>query len=167
MKRGSVEISFGMIFSIIIIIALIGVAIYAINIFLNISKTAELGLFHKELQKTVDDVWSSASTNKVVSFSLPKSIEFVCFGSIGANSVSARYSDQLSELREYSSGFEQQTKNTFLYPPLKAKEFAYHITEKVDFSALGNFDCFESRNGVVTMRLTKGEFDSLVKIGHE
>jgi|SRR3989344_4556923 len=167
MKKGSIEISFGMIFSIIIIIALIGVAVYAITAFLKFSSVAQMGLFYEEFQNNVDDVWSSATTNRIFYFSMPSSINFVCFGSIANNIDAGRYNSQLKALRDVSSGFQQQNTNTFLYPPEKAKDLAFKKIDKIDTSSLGEFDCFEVKSGKVGIRLSKGEFESLVKVGHE
>ena len=167
-KRGTIELSFGMIFSVIIIIAIIGVAVYAITAFLQIGKTSQLGLFHQRFQETVDDIWSSSITNKVVSFSVPSSVELVCFGNLAGNSYNPKYENEFKELKRYSSGFEQQNTNRFLYPPAKAGELAYKKVDKIDFTALTNgFDCFEVRDGNVRIRLEKNEFDSLVKVEHE
>ncbi len=165
MRKGSIEISFGMIFSVIIIIALIGVAVYGITIFLQVGKSAEIGLFYEDFQNSVDEIWSSATTNKAVEFSVPSSIKFVCFGSIANNIDAGRYSSQFQELRQFSSGFQQQNTNTFLYPPEKAGDLAFKKIDKIDTSSLGSFDCFEARNRKVNIRLSKGEFESLVKVG--
>ena len=167
MKRGSIEISFGMIFSVIIIIVIIGVAVYAITAFLQIGESAEISLFYQGLEKGVNDAWTSATTNRVVSLSLPKSIEFVCFGSLATGVAPDKYRDEMQELKEYSSGFQQQNTNSFLYPPGKAGDFAFKKVNKIDFSSLGTFDCFEVKGGKVRIRLSKGEFDSLVKVGRE
>lgn len=167
MKRGSIEISFGMIFSIIIIIALIGVAVYAITIFLDFSGTAEVGLFYEEFQNSVDSVWSSATTNRVFTFSLPRGINYVCFGSIANNIDAGRYSNVFTDLRRASSGFQQQNNNVFLYPPKKADDLAFYKIDKIDTSGLGEFDCFSASSGNVKIKLSKGEFDSLVKVSHE
>ncbi len=167
MKRGSIEISFGMIFSIIIIIALIGVAVYAITSFLDFSESAQVGLFYEDFQKNIDSVWSSATTNRVVSFSIPNSINFVCFGSILNNVDSGNYNLQLKKLREESSRFEQENSNVFLYPLSSAKDLAFKKINKIDTSGLGSFSCFEVKSGKLNIRLSKGEFESLVKIQRE
>lgn len=164
MAKGSIEISFGMIFSVIIIIALIGVAVYGITIFLDVGKTAETALFYEEFQKSVDEIWSSATTNRVIDFSTSSGIEFVCFGSIVNNINAGRYSGQFNSLRQASSGFEQQNTNTFLYPPEQADNLAFKKIEKIDTSPLGVFDCFQVRDKKVSIRLVKEEFDSLVKV---
>ena len=167
-KRGAIELSFGMIFSIIIIIAIIGVGVYAITTFLQIGKTSQIGLFHQRFQETIDEVWASAITNRVVSFSLPRNIGLVCFGSLAGNSYNPQYENEFRELKRYASGFEQQNTNRFLHPQEKAGGFAYKKVDKIDLSGLTNgFDCFEVRNGAVRIRLMKNEFEPLVKIQHE
>ena len=156
-----------MIFSIIIVIFIIGISVYAITTFLQLGKTTEISLFYQRFQETVDDVWSSATTNKVISLSLPKSIELVCLGSLLTTGTN-EYVSKMNVLKEYSSGFQQQNTNTFLYPPQKAGDFAFKKVDKIDVSSLNRgFDCFEVKNGVVKIRLSKSEFDSLVKIQHE
>ena len=167
MKRGSIEISFGMIFSIIIIITLIGVVVYAITAFLDFGGSAQIGLFYEEFQKSVNEIWSSATTNRVIDFSVSNSVKFVCFGSIANNIDAGRYNSQFKALREFSSGFQQQNTNLFLYPPNKAKDLAYKKIEKIDTSSLGTFDCFEVIGGKVGIRLSKEEFESLVRVSHE
>ena len=167
-KRGAIELSFGMIFSVILIIAIVGVAVYAITAFLDIGKTSQLGLFHQRFQETVDDVWASSITNRIVSFALPSSIKLVCFGNLAGSSYNPQYEEEFQELKRYSSNFEQQNTNRFLYPSDKGGEFAYKKVEKVDLSGLTNgFDCFNVNSGAVKIRLVKDEFDQLVKIEHE
>lgn len=149
-------------------IAIIGVAVYAISAFLNIGKTSQLGLFHQKFQETVDEIWASSITNRVVSFSLPNSIELVCFGALDGNSYNPEYENEFTELKRYASGFEQRNTNRFLYPQDKGKDFAYKQVDKIDITDLVNgFDCFEVRNGNVRIRFEKNEFDSLVSVKHE
>ncbi len=166
-KRGTIELSFGMIFSIIIMVAIIGVAVYAISVFLDIGKTSQLGLFHQQFQETIDEVWASSITNKISSFSLPMSIELVCFGSISGNIYNPQYESEFKELKKYSSSFEKQNANRFFYPSDKGGEFNYKKIGKIDLSAMNGFDCFKVKSGVLKIRLIKEEFDALVKITQE
>jgi len=167
-KRGAIELSFGMIFSIIIMIAIIGVAVYAISAFLNVGKTSQLGLFHQKFEETIDEIWASSITNRVVSFTVPTNIEFVCFGDLSGASYNPQFENQFEELKRYASGFEQRNTNRFIYPPGKAKDLAYKQIEKIDISGLTNgFDCFRAREGIVKIRLVKEEFDPLVRVEHE
>ncbi|KKS11110.1 MAG: hypothetical protein UU67_C0084G0007 [Candidatus Daviesbacteria bacterium GW2011_GWB1_41_5] len=167
-KRGVIELSFGMIFSVIIMIAIVGVAVYAITTFLNIGKTTNLALFHQKFQETVDDVWASSITNRVFSFLIPSSVNMVCFGSIAGSSYNPAYENEFRELKRYASRFEQQNTNRFLYPPGKARDFAYKKVDKIDIGGLTNeFDCFAVSDGKVRIRFVKEDFDPLVKIQHE
>ena len=52
-KRGQLQISFGMIFSIILIIAFVALAVYVIMIFLDTGKCANTGLFKNDLQQEI------------------------------------------------------------------------------------------------------------------
>src|SRR3989338_2426588 len=59
-KRG-LELSFSMIFSIIVIIAIVAVAFYMISYLLKLKNCTELGLFGRDLQDTIDRAWNSDS----------------------------------------------------------------------------------------------------------
>ena len=110
-KRGSLDISFGMIFSILIIIAIIGVAIYAIVSFISVGKCAGIGVFQNDFKDSVDKAWASETTKTTFIGSLPSSIEMVCFGNLSLSS-SADYQEQYRIFKRYSV----VNANTFLYP---------------------------------------------------
>lgn len=169
-RKGAIEISFGMIFSIIIIVAIVGVATYAIVYFLDLGKATEMSLFHQKFQETIDDVWSASITDKVVSFTLPAGIELVCFGDLSSNSWDINYEDERRNLIRYASNYDKQNTNRFIYPIEKAGDFAYKKVDKIDLSELGtgtDFECFETRNREIRVRLEKDTFDSLVKVKKE
>ena len=82
MKNKKAEVlgmSFGMIFSIMLIIAFIGVAIYAISVFLNIKTCGQIGLFKEDLQKEINRAWGSDESSFIFSSILPGKIEEACF----------------------------------------------------------------------------------------
>ena len=79
MKRGQFQISFGMLFSIILIIAFVAVAIYVIMFFLKMKKCSEISLFVKDLQEKIDRAWSSEESDFLFTRSLPSGIKKVCF----------------------------------------------------------------------------------------
>ena len=58
-KKGQIDISFGMIFSIIIIIATVAIGFYVITYFLNLSSCTKVGLFWNSLNEEVDKAWNS------------------------------------------------------------------------------------------------------------
>ena len=167
-RRGSIELSFGMIFSIIIIIAIVGVATYAIVYFLDLGKLTELSLFHQKFQETIDDVWGSSITDKVVSFTLPAGIKLVCFGNLSSNSWNPAYEEEYEHFKEYSSSFERERTNRFIYPTNEAGEFSFKKVSKIYLSELGqphtDFECFEVSDRKIKVRLKKDTFDALVKV---
>ena len=78
-KKGQMKLSFGMIFSIFLIILFIAFAIYAITKFINLQKTIQIESFSNDLQKDIDSMWTSPKGSQEKTYSLPKKIEAVCF----------------------------------------------------------------------------------------
>lgn len=78
-KRGQIELSFGMIFSVILIVVFVSSAFYAIGVLLGLQKCSQLGLYKDELQKAVDDAWNSPETIAKFRQNLPKKVEKTCF----------------------------------------------------------------------------------------
>ena len=91
-KRGQVEISFGMIFSIILIIVFLAVGFYAIKLFLHTSDEAKAGTLISDLQTDIDNVWRNPSSSVTKDYSMPSNADYICFVNFsyddsGANSV--------------------------------------------------------------------------------
>ena len=78
-EKGQLHLSFGMIFSIILIIVFIFFAFYAIKIFLNVGEKTEIASFVKDLQTDVNKIWKASQGSQQVSYGLPSSVEKVCF----------------------------------------------------------------------------------------
>jgi hypothetical protein len=78
-KRGQLDLSFGMIFSIILIIAFIAVGFYAITKFLDLQKTIQIENFLLDFQNHVTDMWKSPQGSQPRTYSLPTKITSVCF----------------------------------------------------------------------------------------
>lgn len=111
-KRGDISLSFTMIFSVIVIIAIIAVAIYAISGFLKVQRCSQVGIFYSDFQKAADRAWASEYVSDYFEGNLPNGIEKVCFGNLSLSTASAEYED-LARYRFSDS-------NLFLYPPTKA-----------------------------------------------
>ena len=79
-KKGQIDISFGMIFSIIIIIATVAIGFYVITYFLNLSSCTKVGLFWNSLNEEVDKAWNSDIAQTVYTKDVPSGITHVCFG---------------------------------------------------------------------------------------
>lgn len=73
------QISFSMIVSVILIIAFLGAAFYAIAKFLDLQKDVQVGQFVSNLQFDIDKIWKSSQGSQEKTYNLPSKIEKVCF----------------------------------------------------------------------------------------
>jgi len=79
--KGQSQISFGMIFSIILIIFFVAFAIYGIGKFLEVQRTAQVAKFKSDLQIDINKMWESTQGSQPVTYYIPKGIDQVCFKS--------------------------------------------------------------------------------------
>ena len=157
LKKGQLHLSFGMIFSIIIIIAIIGVAIYFISNFLGTTKCVEVGFFYDNLKTHIEKAWRSTIHQDTFADSLPSEIELVCFGNFTQTPLN-EYKDEYEYLkRRYFD------KNLFLYPPQKACDGELS-SFSLDHIKTNNFFCVPVKEGKAQIKTEKGNFDSLVTI---
>ncbi|MEK6817306.1 MAG: hypothetical protein AABX80_00745, partial [Nanoarchaeota archaeon] len=84
-NKGAMELSFGMIFSIILIIIFIAFAIYGIGKFLNLQKNIQTKTFVNNLNFDIDKLWKANSGSQPVTYSLPGNVEEVCFSEFENN----------------------------------------------------------------------------------
>ncbi len=91
------KLSFGMIFSIFLIIAFIAFAFYAITKFINLQKTIQVETFIENLQNDIDNMWKSAKGSQEETYSLPKKIDSVCFTDNEFNNLMFRSSGIFEE----------------------------------------------------------------------
>jgi len=78
-KKGALNLSFGMIFSIFLIIVFLGFAFYVIPKFLDFQDKISVGKFVDDFQNDIDKMWKSTQGSQKVEYKLPKEIEEVCF----------------------------------------------------------------------------------------
>jgi len=78
-KRAQLKISFGMIFSIILIIVFLAIAFYGIKFFLNMQKDMQIKQFESSLQGDVNKMQKSTKGTVNPEYVLPKKIKQVCF----------------------------------------------------------------------------------------
>jgi len=157
-RKGQLELSFTIIFSIIIIIAIIGVGFYVITYFVNLSRCTDVGFFYNDLQKRVDKAWASEISQEVFTSKLPGGIEEACFGSLNDSNV-VSYKEEYEFLRRYLN----LNKNVFLYPPARACDvkLSYYDLNHAQFA---EFFCVPVTDDKISVKLTKGSFDALVKV---
>jgi hypothetical protein len=138
-KKGAMEISFGMIFSIILIIVFLAFAFWGIKKLIGVQETALVAKFKNDLQNDVDKIWNGPQGQQLMKYNLPKKIEGVCFD-------------------------ESATRNLYFLPE---RIFLGADIEHIDWTkTLGekNFVCFENKEGSVEITLSKDFGDNLVAI---
>lgn len=78
-SKAQMEIGFGVIFSIILIVIFIAFAAYAISKFLEMQNFAKVEKFKSDFQDDIDKMWKSTQGSQEVQYYLPKAIKQVCF----------------------------------------------------------------------------------------
>ncbi len=161
MKRGQIELSFGMIFSLIIIATTLAVAGYMIVKFMNSKDSVLCANFKEGLQNSIDDAWrsdgASKDTRKEPLSSLPSAVKEICFGNSTQNLLNIKDKVNYEEMKEYTfSG-----KNLYITPRTACKgEFSYtlkHVTSK-------GFFCAQVKNGKASILIEKENTDALVRL---
>lgn len=157
-RKAQMQMSFGMIFSIVLIVVIISVGAYVIVKFLRLGKCGEIGLFYNDLKEETDKAWRATIYSDVFAGKLPSGIESVCFGDLNHG-----YRGEHEEQYEFLSRYRRQDKNVFLYPTQEAcnTELALHKLEHVDIE---EFFCADAINGEIKIKMEKGQFDALVKL---
>jgi len=78
-KKAQMQISFGMIFSVILIILFIAFAVYGISKFLGVSRLAQVESFKSDFQGDINKIWGGSGSSALVEYSIPNKIKQVCF----------------------------------------------------------------------------------------
>lgn len=93
--------SFGMIFSIILIILFVSFAVWGITKLLNIQEKVGVEKFPDELQEDINDIWGSSHGEQKKSYELPKKVGSVCF-------VDEEYPENLFLKEKKEGGIEKE-----------------------------------------------------------
>lgn len=160
-KKGQLQISFNMIFSIILIIAFIAVAIFAITKFLGVKDCSLIGMFKEDLKNEIDTAWKGQEKTNNFEGSLPFKIKEVCFidfSKPGRGNI--EYYDAVKK-------YENKGFNMFFWPYAKiCPDLSYFNIEHIDIDKITsskNPYCIKS-NGKVKLKIEKGFNDLLVSI---
>lgn len=160
-KRGQFEISFGMIFSIIIIAATLAVAGYIIVKFVNTGSNVSCKLFYDDFQKRVDKAWAGdGSTQDIFKANAPRGIEKICVGN-ASSTAAVTYRDLYEEVTFYAA---RPSSNFFFYP-LKSEScggsgFSYTIQHV----STPSFFCVTPVDGSFSLKISKRSTDALVSV---
>lgn len=160
MKRGQLELSFGMIFTIILIAVFIAFAIYIVLTFLNFSDKVKIEQFQGAIQEDINDIWKSPQGNKQVSYGLPKQIEKVCFFD---KSSPAKGKDK--DLHNLFIGLSLK-ENLMFYPESSGEGEDGLVLENIDISKITAKDnpyCVEN-SGKLELTISMNYGEGLVTI---
>ncbi|MEK6840950.1 MAG: hypothetical protein AABX79_03275 [Nanoarchaeota archaeon] len=160
-NRGQMQLPFGMIVSIILIIAFLVFAFYAIKTFLAFQNNAKAEKFFADLQSDTDRVWRSSRSFEQQQYLIQSGADFVCFVDFSSDSKgenSAFY--QELERADY------ENENLVFYPV----KINGHESKEITHLDIGkttdeeNPLCIKSVNGKVSLVLKKELGEALITI---
>lgn len=160
-KHAQMKISFGMIWAIILIIAFMGFAFYAVQKFLGMQRNLEVGNFANSLQEDIDRFWKSQKNSKQINYSLPTRIEKVCFIDY--------YSPLGGRDKEIGENLKQlfyEYENVFFYPIGSAEGLDAMQIKHLDIETITsekNPNCFDN-TGKIELVIKKDYNNPLVVI---
>jgi len=154
--------SFGMIFSIILMIFFIAVAFIGIKAFLNYQKNIQIGLFIQDFQNEVNDAWNSERTVLIFNSTLPSGIEYVCMINY-ANQSRAANNNELSIYSKIKESGYSVSENLYFYAPTKDYDLKSATIKHIDLSQK-NPVCFRVINGKVSIKIQKKIDNPLVEV---
>lgn len=158
-KKADINLSFGMIFSIILIAVFIFAAIYAINFFLNYSKCIQVGRFYEDFQSEINSAFMSQSTeNKVFSVNLPKNIDKICFANLSMKITNP--GEDYEQIQDYYL----DDFNLFILPGENACSIPYKSIKKINLSKILETENPYCINNGEDLLLTKKIYDKNVLI---
>ena len=151
--QSSIEMSFGTIFSIILMILFLVVAFIAIRYFFGIQKCAKVGIFCDNFQSEVDSTWYTQGGEFLFKASVPNGVEEICFADLSRliKGPSESIGDEISI-------YKGEKTNTFIYPIEEACEMPYKNVNHLDMQdiiANENPYCVRVNGGNVNIKLKK------------
>jgi len=154
-KRGQMKLSFGMIFSIILIIIFIAFAIYTINIFLGIQKDASSGKLFNDVQRDVDKIWKSFESLEEFEYILPGGVDSICFIDFSSEKrgIAENLYDDLERISFGEGNFVLYSEGLKQGSDLISKEI-----ENIDLVKTTEIDnplCFRESGGKIKITLKK------------
>ena len=161
-KRGQIKLSFGMIFSIILIIIFLAFSFYAIKKFLDVQNSVEVGKFGNDFQNDVDSIWKGTQGLKQEEYLLSESIKYICLGDL-SKTTRGNFSSFYNDFEKTYYG----TENLFFYPVGSAQGLDSKKINHIDISSttkLENPFCVENKNGRVRLIIKKDFGEDLVTI---
>ncbi|MEK6893168.1 MAG: hypothetical protein AABX07_03100 [Nanoarchaeota archaeon] len=157
-KGGQIQLSFGMIFSVIIIAIVLFVAGYVITNFIKTRDCIQLGTFNKNLVNEVERAYRSQGQSLSFQGSLPAKINFVCFGNLNGPSSTADKPRQ-----QYFKEHSMDNKNLFFYPIIESCGSNIN-SYLLEHARSAEFFCISTKSGKVELKISKEPLEALAKL---
>jgi len=159
-KKGqqTMGMPFGMIFAIFLIVVFVVIAGIAVRSFLDLGKSAGVGMFYDELQGAVNDAVRGQESDRSFVIDLPSDIEKVCFGNL-----SARISNPGADY-EAIKNYDVYDANVFLVPPEYAQGMQWKLIDRINVTRITTKEnpyCVDVDDG---LNIKKGFYDRFVWI---
>ncbi len=162
-KRGQMKLSFGMIFSIILIIVFLAFAFFAVKKFIGWGDSAQITQFKNNFQSDIDKLWAASQGSQQEEYFLPTKITYLCFLDYYANVQGINHQDFYSELELFYHGSE----NLFFYPPESADGLESAEIKHIDIGEITTEEnpfCIKNDKGKIKLVLKKDFGESLVRV---
>jgi len=157
-RKGAIELSFGMLFAIILIAATIAVAFYVISYFMSFKKCSDIGLFSNELKNKVNDMSAAPEAEATFNASLPSAVNSVCFGNLN---LAVTGEDEIKRIAIKKTG-TSLTNNVFIYPASACSEINAFKLDNVVFE--GGFFCVKTAKSAISIPIEKNFGETFVTI---
>jgi len=161
-KKAQMQISFGMIFSIILVVVFLAFAFYAIKTFLNFSDDAKAAKFLNEFQGDVDRIWSSAVSSETIPYTVPGYVDSVCFIDFSSDAEGEN-----SELYFEIKNKVDYINSNFVFYPIQYNGYESAEIQHIDIEKTTideNPLCIKEKNGKISPVLRKDYGEALVTV---
>lgn len=161
-KRAQMQLSFGMIFSIILIIVFLAFTIFAITKLMGIQRTFQAGTFVNDLQRDIDRMWKGSQGAEVQTYVVPSKTKAVCF----VDFLSAKKGPNESVYNELSQVFFEK-ENLVFYPIGSAEGIDANVINHLNITKITKVEnpfCITANKGKVKLTVKMSPGDALVTI---
>lgn len=137
-KRGQLRISFGIIFSIFLIIVFLFFAFKVISSFMDVNECADIAKFYGDFQKSIDKAKNYQETTQPVKINLGSTVDKICFVDLNANQTGPY---QKPDSYDVGDNF------FIIYQEEGCEQFSNHIFKNLNVTKItetNNPNCFEN-----------------------
>jgi len=161
-NKAQMQLSFGMIFSIILIVVFIAFAVYAIMKFMNLQEGVQVGQFFNNIQNDVDKMWKAGQGSSEETYILPSGVEYACL----ADFNSAKKGDDLIYYDDLKMAF-YEFENLVFYPLGSGEGMDSYNLKHINITGITKTEnplCIPNIKGKIKMTIVMNPGDSLVTI---